>query len=166
MGAAFLLPVVFVEAASLWFGSVNVWRSTAKDSSLGGLTVVIGYLAGWLLIPSGVHVEPLVWCLYYVGWALSAWALFVLRSSFTAGPSSFVSLVDSGPYAWVRHPQLLGKVIMSACLVGLAADMWGLWVLLSSLTVIVIVAEDRFLMRQEGYAEYASDKARLIPGVW
>ena len=79
-------------------------------------------------------------------------------------------VVDSGPYAIVRHPGYLGMMLgmpFSGLALGsfLAAAM-GL--MLSVLFVRRVVFEDAFLRRNlEGYSEYAGRvRHRLVPRVW
>lgn len=165
-GAYMFVPVAIIEGASLWFSVANWRNAVAYDRSLGGPAVVVVYLGGWLLVPSGVAIPLAGWVIYYVGWIVSAVALCHLQDSFTCGPSSFVKLRDRGIYRVVRHPQLAGKLLMIVGLIGLGAGVWWLVALQSAMIVAVILVEDRFLMDQPGYREYAAGRARVLPGVW
>ena len=79
-------------------------------------------------------------------------------------------VVDTGPYAYVRHPGYAGFIgwILSSPLLLASA-----WALLPALLAVVGIAirtalEDRTLQAElPGYREYAARvRFRLIPGVW
>jgi len=79
-------------------------------------------------------------------------------------------VVDSGPYAIIRHPGYLGMLIVSPMVV-LALGSW--WALLPAglywaLILRRVTAEDRFLHTHlAGYDQYAARvTSRVIPGVW
>ncbi len=79
-------------------------------------------------------------------------------------------VIDTGPYAIVRHPgyvgMLLGMPISGLALGSWIAELIGAVVSLLSLRRVVV--EDAFLTRNlDGYAEYADRVTyRVIPGVW
>ncbi|MBW2522890.1 MAG: isoprenylcysteine carboxylmethyltransferase family protein [Deltaproteobacteria bacterium] len=79
-------------------------------------------------------------------------------------------VVDTGPYARVRHPGYTGAILFC---VGLPAMLESLWAFVPSLiTAGLLVArtalEDQTLRRElEGYATYAGRvRYRLVPGIW
>ena len=79
-------------------------------------------------------------------------------------------VVDTGPYAIVRHPTYLASMPQFA---GMALALGSYWALLptaaASLVLVVRTAlEDHTLQNElEGYKEYACRvRYRLIPGVW
>ena len=79
-------------------------------------------------------------------------------------------VVDSGPYAVVRHPGYAGMVPVMA-LSGLALGSWpafALGVVYGVLILRRVLFEDRFLQENLlGYREYARRVPfRLVPGVW
>ena len=79
-------------------------------------------------------------------------------------------VVDSGPYAIVRHPGYLG-MMLGMPFSGLALGSFlsaALGLVLAGFFVRRVVFEDAFLRRNlEGYTEYATRvRHRLIPGVW
>jgi protein-S-isoprenylcysteine O-methyltransferase Ste14 len=79
-------------------------------------------------------------------------------------------LVDTGPYAVVRHPGYLG-MILAMPFSGLALGSWlavGLALVYSALILRRVAFEDAFLRdRLEGYAEYCRRvPARLVPALW
>ncbi len=79
-------------------------------------------------------------------------------------------VIETGPYAYVRHPGYLGFIgwIMSAPL--LLDSSWAFIPALLSVVGVVIrtVLEDRTLQAElSGYPQYAARvRFRLIPGVW
>ena len=79
-------------------------------------------------------------------------------------------VIDSGPYAIVRHPGYAGMIVF-APLSGLALGSWisvGVALLYSALIARRVLFEDRFLrMNLDGYKSYAQRVPyRLVPGVW
>lgn len=79
-------------------------------------------------------------------------------------------VVDTGPYAVVRHPLYVAGFIL---LFGIALALGSYWALIpvavATLVIVVRTAlEDRMLHEElAGYREYASRvRYRLIPGVW
>ena len=79
-------------------------------------------------------------------------------------------VIDSGPYAVVRHPGYVGAVVMS---VGVALALGSLWALVPAALVAVLLigrtlAEEATLKAElPGYAEYTGRvRYRWTPGVW
>jgi protein-S-isoprenylcysteine O-methyltransferase Ste14 len=79
-------------------------------------------------------------------------------------------VIDTGPYAIVRHPLYLGGVILFT---GIPLALGSFWALIPTavgtlVLVVRTVLEDRTLREElEGYKEYAGRvRYRLIPGVW
>ncbi len=80
------------------------------------------------------------------------------------------TLVDSGPYRWVRHPGYLGSLLTwvgfaltsgSAPVLALIAGLIG------GVYRRRIVAEEQLLQRDlSGYATYSEQTSKLIPFVW
>ncbi len=79
-------------------------------------------------------------------------------------------VVDTGPYAVVRHPMYAAALLVSP---GMALALGSLWALIpaavaSILLIVRTALEDRTLQNElEGYKEYASRvRHKLVPGVW
>jgi protein-S-isoprenylcysteine O-methyltransferase Ste14 len=79
-------------------------------------------------------------------------------------------VVDSGPYACVRHPGYAGLLLaMPCCGLGLGSFMAaGIGLILSMMVIRRVGFEDAFLRRNlDGYSEYAQRVPhRLVPGLW
>jgi len=80
------------------------------------------------------------------------------------------TVIDTGPYAVIRHPGYLGAWMLFA---GMALALGSWWALVPAaiaafILVIRIVWEDRTLQAElNGYAAYAKRvRFRLIPGIW
>jgi protein-S-isoprenylcysteine O-methyltransferase Ste14 len=80
------------------------------------------------------------------------------------------AVVDSGPYALVRHPLYVGAVLMFT---GVALALGSWWALFPVGMVVVILLvrtalEDRTLRNElPGYQAYAQRvRYKLIPGIW
>jgi protein-S-isoprenylcysteine O-methyltransferase Ste14 len=79
-------------------------------------------------------------------------------------------VVDSGPYAIVRHPGYLG-MMLGMPFSGLALGSYlsaAIGLVLAGFFVRRVMFEDAFLRQNlEGYAEYTTRvRHRLVPGVW
>lgn len=79
-------------------------------------------------------------------------------------------VVDSGPYATVRHPGYAGMILV-APMSGLALGSWisvGFAVVYSALILRRVLFEDAFLRRHlDGYEAYARRvRYRLVPGIF
>jgi protein-S-isoprenylcysteine O-methyltransferase Ste14 len=79
-------------------------------------------------------------------------------------------VIDSGPYARVRHPGYVGMLLFGATM-PLALGSW--WAFLPAIAIVGfgfrrVWVEDRFLVANlPGYREYtARVRYRLLPGIW
>jgi protein-S-isoprenylcysteine O-methyltransferase Ste14 len=79
-------------------------------------------------------------------------------------------VIDSGPYAWVRHPMYTGAIAFFIGIPLLLGSLWGLMAspFLALMFAIRITIEERMLKAGlEGYADYTSQvRYRLLPGIW
>ena len=101
------------------------------------------------------------------------WAVFVLGRFFTVDvrvhPNQTV--VDRGPYRWVRHPAYSGLVLFFVG-VGLAVSNWASLIVLALVPtaglLVRIHSEERVLIAGLGeeYRRYAAGRPRLFPGIW
>lgn len=80
------------------------------------------------------------------------------------------TVIDTGPYAFVRHPGYAGGIVMFA---GIALALGSLWALVPAAisTAILLLRtkwEDQTLQAElPGYQQYTTRvRNRLIPGVW
>jgi len=142
--------------------------------SFVSIFVVAGIDAGrfhWSTVPLGLIV--LGYVLLCVGFILSMW---VYRVNRFAEPTVRIQterghqVIDTGPYAIVRHPLYLAALLMYG---GIPLALGSFWALIGgaagALTLVVrTLWEDRTLQEElEGYKDYAARvRHRLIPGVW
>ncbi len=79
-------------------------------------------------------------------------------------------VIDSGPYALVRHPMYLGVIALMLSIPLLLGSFWSLIPggLIGVLFVIRTALEDRMLAQElPGYQEYSQRvRYRIIPGIW
>jgi protein-S-isoprenylcysteine O-methyltransferase Ste14 len=79
-------------------------------------------------------------------------------------------VVDTGPYARVRHPMYAGALVLLAGIPLALGSLWGLLVLPAFTAVIAwrtLDEESLLLQRLPGYGAYrAKTRYRLIPHVW
>jgi protein-S-isoprenylcysteine O-methyltransferase Ste14 len=111
--------------------------------------------------------------IFVPGWALAIWSMVVnpfFEKTVRIQTDHRHRVIDSGPYAYVRHPGYVGFVgwILSTPLLLPSASAFVPALLAVILLVIRTALEDRTLRAElPGYAEYtARVRFRLIPGVW
>src|SRR5262249_32772007 len=79
-------------------------------------------------------------------------------------------VIDTGPYAIVRHPGYVGFMLFFVCSALCLGSVWALIPagLASGLVVLRTRSEDQTLQAEvPGYQDYAqSVRYKLIPGVW
>lgn len=126
---------------------------------------------GWSSLP------PWVELLGFAGVAGSMWLIFrVMQENSFASPMVEVQrerdhrVVDSGPYAYVRHPMYSGFILF---ILSLPLALGSCWTLLVGLLLVVcfilrIFMEERVLLAElTGYADYCRRVPfRLLPGLW
>jgi protein-S-isoprenylcysteine O-methyltransferase Ste14 len=121
---------------------------------------------------------PAGWRMFGLITFLSGIAMFVYAMSVNRFFSSVVRIqnerghhvIDSGPYARVRHPGYVGMLLLGATM-PLALGSW--WAFVPGSVIVAfgfrrVWVEDRFLVANlPGYREYAARvRYRLLPGVW
>lgn len=141
---------------------------------LGFVTAGLDFRFGWSQLKfGGVPIAAVAAA--QLAAALAYWLVFVvMRANSFAGSTIEVeegqSVIESGPYGWVRHPMYLG---MTVC--ALAAPVaLGSYVAMPIFALIVPVLmarsmqEEKTLQRRlAGYAEYcARTRFRLVPWIW
>jgi protein-S-isoprenylcysteine O-methyltransferase Ste14 len=151
-----LLPVVVFVYAGLFAGFA--WAARVRAATIGEGRWPL-FVAGLVLMGAGIAVRQ--------------WAVAVLGRSFTIDVRvrAGQTVVDNGPYRWVRHPSYTGLI---ATFVGIGLAL-GNWAALAALAILPTVGllirihdEERVLLGELGepYRRFASDRARLFPGVW
>jgi protein-S-isoprenylcysteine O-methyltransferase Ste14 len=107
--------------------------------------------------------------------ALGFWMVFrVFReNTFTSGVIEVAAeqrVIDTGPYALVRHPMYVGGLILVAGIPLALRSLVGLVTLVPFTAAIVwrLLDEERFLAAHlPGYTEYCKKtRYRLVPGLW
>jgi protein-S-isoprenylcysteine O-methyltransferase Ste14 len=158
-----------------------------SSSDQGSLVVVVAAIAGGVIgaflcasdVPAAaissvrwpIFVAGLV--LMWVGIVIRQWAITVLGRFFTVNVriQSDQTVVDRGPYRWVRHPSYTGMTITFVGM-GLALGNWLSLVLLAVVPTAGLIyrihVEERALLDALGepYRQFAATRRRLIPGVW
>jgi protein-S-isoprenylcysteine O-methyltransferase Ste14 len=146
---------------------------------VGGITA--GIAGGWVCAQR--DVAPMTvgrWPLFVVGLVLMAGGIFVRQWSIVTLGRFFTidvrvrpgqTVVDSGPYRWVRHPSYTGMIVFFVGL-GLASSDWASLVVLAVLPtagLVVRIGEEERVLRAglgEAYRDFAATRPRLLPGVW
>jgi protein-S-isoprenylcysteine O-methyltransferase Ste14 len=153
----------------------------------GSMLIVVASLgaglAGGFVLARRLHASAITdarWPLFVaglvlmiLGLALRQWAVALLGPYFTVDvrvqPGQTV--VERGPYRWVRHPSYTGLILIFVGL-GLALGNWAALAVLMVVPTIGLVVrihlEERALLEGLGepYRRFAANRPRLFPGVW
>lgn len=79
------------------------------------------------------------------------------------------SIVDTGPYQWIRHPAYSGMLLAHLGFVLVFFNWVSLAVVSFALLPAIvrrITVEERALTAVAGYAEFCQQRARLVPLIW
>jgi protein-S-isoprenylcysteine O-methyltransferase Ste14 len=187
---------IFIFVAELFIGVVYLWRTNpeifAARRGLGAGTkawdfiflaiIIVGFTAilhvagfdhrlGWAPMP--VWISVLGHLVLAAGFGLITWAQGVNRHfepSVRIQSDRGHTVVDTGPYAHVRHPGYIGG---SLVLAGMALALGSLWALIPAVIVIAALVvrtrlEEKTLREGlVGYLDYTMRvRSRWIPGVW
>jgi protein-S-isoprenylcysteine O-methyltransferase Ste14 len=146
--------VVFVMAIVGWLAALGLDRRHLA-SSMGVAWQVLGFV---LFLAS------------------TLFTLWVFRENSFAAPVVKLQaeraqrVIDTGPYAHVRHPMYSGMIMFFAGVPLILGSWWGLAIapLFLMLLAVRIRIEERTLMAGlPGYADYAARvRYRLLPGLW
>jgi protein-S-isoprenylcysteine O-methyltransferase Ste14 len=168
-------PEIYVARSKVHAGTKS-WDKVLIVLLLASLLAIFLVAAldarfGWSSVSTPLVVAGYI--LFTFGFAITTWVYAVNKF---AEPSVRIQsdrgheVVDTGPYAIVRHPLYAASVVL---FVGMALAMGSYWAFVPvavGLLVIIerIILEDRLLQNElAGYKEYASRvRYRLVPGVW
>jgi protein-S-isoprenylcysteine O-methyltransferase Ste14 len=123
--------------------------------------------------PPPLAVYPAAYLVYVASAYLHLWAIGTndhYTSTVAIRPGEGHRVVDSGPYAYVRHPGYTGIIFMEVCISVVLGSYLAL--VPAGLVAVLLVArtslEDKALRRElPGYDEYARRVSwRLLPYIW
>ncbi len=162
----------------------HVEAAAAKDRAQLPLHLAVGAgvtAAIWLapaahdLDTPGGRMWPVVigFAIAWAGFSFRVWSIRTLGRYFTKTLTTVEDqpVIDSGPYAYVRHPSYTG-LVATMLGIGLMLGNWLSLVLCFGTTFVAftlrMLSEERMLRRELGepYERYAASRKRLIPGVW
>jgi protein-S-isoprenylcysteine O-methyltransferase Ste14 len=128
-----------------------------------------GTSAALLVTPGGVTLAPdwITAPLIWTGTALALAAKLSLRRSFGLVPANRGVKV-SGAYRFVRHPMYTGYVLNHIGFLLLFFSAWNVAVYAITWTLLYLraIEEERFLLQDPKYVEYANTvKALIVPGL-
>lgn len=153
--------------------AADKWFMLAFGVVAFGWFMVVGLDRRW-------HGSDMPMALPALGYALllgaTALMLRVVRENSFAAPVVKVQserghhVIDTGPYAWVRHPMYSGIVLYFAAMALLLGSWWGLAlspIFFALFSVRAGIEERALVDGLPGYADYlARVRYRLVPGVW
>jgi protein-S-isoprenylcysteine O-methyltransferase Ste14 len=148
------IVVAFGVASLLWFAVIGLDRRVQSSDM------------PWALQALGLAMLLVSTC--FVMWVMheNSFAAAVVRLQTERGHR----VIDSGPYAWVRHPMYSGAIVFFVGAALLLGSWWGVAMSLLFAVLFAIRAgiEERTLTAGlPDYADYAARvRYRLLPGVW
>ena len=177
--------IVFYIRKEQFWGSTSGGATTHEErGDRSYWLIVVGMMAAFYLppieyiyfnaaIPRVLFLKVSGVILLISGILLFIWARRILGGSYSGHLSvtEGQSLVQRGPYQWIRHPAYTGYLLMAlglslgySSLVGLAAVVF----LLLPTLVYRIQTEEKILIQQFGktYQQYIRTTRALIPGLW
>ncbi len=143
-----------------------------------GLTVIAIYVAAVMEARDRISSAPgTAWLLglaiFVPGWTLAIWSMVVnpfFEKTVRIQSDQGHRVIDTGPYAYIRHPGYVGFSGWMLSTPLLLASNWAFVPALITVVLLVIrtALEDRTLHEElPGYPAYASRvRFRLIPGIW
>lgn len=156
--------------------TVERWSLAVVVVTVGGGLATALRLADW----DAAEIGSARWLLFVVGLALMAgglvfreWAILTLGRFFTVDVRVHEgqTVVDRGPYRWVRHPAYTGLLVFLFG-IGVALTNWASLLVLTLAPAVGIVlrirSEERALLAGLGddYRRFAETRPRLFPGIW
>jgi protein-S-isoprenylcysteine O-methyltransferase Ste14 len=145
------------------------------------VAIIVGLVGGLVLAKwDAAEIATGRWPLFVLGLVLMAsgivireWAIRTLGRFFTVDVRVHTdqTVVERGPYRWVRHPSYTGMIVFFVGL-GLALTNWVSLAVLALVPtaglVVRIHSEQRTLLAGLGeeYRRFAATRRRLFPGLW
>ena len=180
---AWMINLVFLRLLNPELIGRRVFGKWAKTwdkvwAALFVLSIISIFVVADMDTTDGVSNTPgatwlLGYAIFVLGWTLVIWSMVVnpfFEKTVCNQTENEHRVIDTGPYAYVRHPGYVGFV---SCIIStplLLASAWAFLPALISVLLLVIrtALEDRMLRYElAGYMEYANRiRFRLIPGVW
>lgn len=179
-GTAAHTAAVLTSALTAAFYALIVWaymrRGPARRTTAAPLAVVAAPVATFLPFAfpflaaggAGLAVVAVGDVLLVTGLAWSVWSVRHLDRNLSVVAQAR-GVVDTGPYALVRHPLYTGELV---AMLGLALTLGGqtvllAWVVLVGLQAYRAVHEEALLVAAlPAYASYRGRTARLVPGLF
>lgn len=182
-----LIPALWALWVAIWLATAlsakpTRWREPPGTAALNRLPVLVGALM--LLAPqvlpvalrqrfiSGPDAPALGTIFVAAGLAFSLWARWHLGRNWsgTVTVKEDHTLIESGPYRWLRHPIYTGMLVGllgTALAIGAPYGFIGTALILVGFIVKLRVEEERMRATFPGaYDRYSARTARLIPGVY
>ncbi|WP_292366829.1 MULTISPECIES: methyltransferase family protein [unclassified Methanoculleus] len=144
--------------------------------ALSSIVLIVGFVIPGLDYRFGWSDLPVAVVLAADGLVLLGYLIFFLTIRENSYAARVVEVeagqkvIETGPYAVVRHPMYLGTILMFLATPLALGSFWAFFVFLPvpALIILRIRNEEEVLVRElPGYAEYRQKtRYRLVPGVW
>jgi protein-S-isoprenylcysteine O-methyltransferase Ste14 len=129
----------------------------------------LDYRFGWSHIPPGIVIAGMIMVL--VGYSLFFYVIYTNQfASRVVEVTENQKVIQTGPYALVRHPMYLAVILMYTITPIVLGSWWALIPATSVIPVLVfrILDEEKVLRKDlTGYIEYCQKvRCRIFPGIW
>jgi protein-S-isoprenylcysteine O-methyltransferase Ste14 len=109
--------------------------------------------------------------LFLAGISFRTWAIDALGIYYSHAVSIMDdhAIINTGPYRFIRHPAYAGMLIAHA---GIIVIFFNYFAVAAYMLVFIpaiiarILVEENTLFKLDGYADFARDRKRLLPGIW
>lgn len=131
-------------------------------------SVILLYAVSGPLIAKNIWLEATE----LIGLALAVWAIFIMnpiRISIFPEPREDGELIETGPYAFIRHPMYTSILIVAAVLTLDRMDIMSvaLFLILVINQVVKLKFEEKLLIQKyAGYSEYMKRTKALVPFIF
>ncbi len=181
----FLVSVIYLERVNpeVIEARMRMGKGTERWDIVWG--IVFGPILLAIYVVAGLDairfewstMSPLLWplglILFVVGAALFSWSMGVnpfFEKTVRIQSERGHRVIDTGPYAFIRHPGYVGFFGWCVSAPLLLGSWWAFVPAIASVVGLVIrtALEDRTLLLElDGYAAYSERvRYRLIPGIW
>lgn len=159
------------ELVGLVLGVMNELRCKARDVRPVGLLSPVVFVVGSMMVPVQGEGHAFIAWLLLSTYLLTVYARLVQGAAFSVGVSTFVRLVERGPFAIVRHPEYALAVAGRLLVLAAWPSWWNAGMLAAFVAgVLVLIPIEETFLQETTCGDYGKLRQRvrwrLVPWVW